>query len=723
MIINNAPSNEAVLSNVGEIGEFRIRNSAKAFNILSSGLYANKIRAIIRELSCNAVDSHVAAGKQDTPFDVHLPNQLDPTFRIRDYGTGLSHDQVLNIYTTYFESTKTESNAFIGALGLGSKSPFSYTDNFTVTAIKDGRRNVYSAFINGEGVPSIALMHGEDTDLPNGVEIQFAVTDRYDYDKFRSEARQVYTYFKLRPVVSGGEQEFVFRDVQYKDRNIIPGVHYVDGRGSIAVMGNIAYPVEVPNESNNLGPLAQLLNCGLEMHFDIGELDFQASREGLSYIPSTIEAIKRKLIALNAQLAVHLALEADAITDEWERAYFLMDKTRETLWAGATRAYIAAKPSVLIDDHVGHYIRTKEQTIDVKDLAARYNINILAFYKSRHNATCNDVRPSKRYKDKMHTDWDEVWNFSVERSTVFVVNDTKKGALARAKYHWRNATSKGVELPSHGPHHVYVLSAATAGHAMDLDGFFAELHNPPVTQRLLVSGLIEKERKVKDKTKAENVRILRLERSDDYRRRSEVVWKEAGQASEYDSKKTYYYVPLSGYAPVGVKTDPHTLYERIKRCGVDEIKDLSIYGVRKSDIAWVRTQKNWVPIEQFIADVLGKLTPTALASLAAVEVDNGKIFGYNKDIAPLVSATSPYRVLVEKLKGVAKSSSFSSSDLTYLLKQYAPGVDYLVVAEQLKAEMAAVRNRYPLLSSIRDWDINNSAVAEYINLIDTSKGI
>ena len=125
MILNNAPQAEAVLSNVGEIGEFRIRNSAKAFNILSSGLYANKIRAIVRELSCNAVDSHVAAGKQDTPFDIHLPNTLEPWFSIRDYGLGLSHDQVINIYTTYFESTKTDSNEFIGALGLGSKSPFS----------------------------------------------------------------------------------------------------------------------------------------------------------------------------------------------------------------------------------------------------------------------------------------------------------------------------------------------------------------------------------------------------------------------------------------------------------------------------------------------------------------------------------------------------------------------------------------------------------------------
>ena len=169
MLLNLAPNNEAVLSNVGEIGEFRIRNSAKAFNILSSGLYANKIRAIIRELSCNAVDSHVAAGKQNTPFDIHLPTTLEPWFAIRDYGTGLNHEQVTSIYTTYFESTKTNSNDFIGALGLGSKSPFSYTDNFTVTAIKDGVKGIYSAFINGEGVPSIAKMGEEATDEPAGV--------------------------------------------------------------------------------------------------------------------------------------------------------------------------------------------------------------------------------------------------------------------------------------------------------------------------------------------------------------------------------------------------------------------------------------------------------------------------------------------------------------------------------------------------------------------------
>jgi len=174
MILTNTQENTPVLSNVGEVGEFRIRNSAKAFNILSSGLYANKIRAIIRELSCNAYDSHVAAGCAERPFEVHLPTSLEPWFSVRDYGVGLSHQQVVNIYTTYFESTKTGSNDFVGALGLGSKSPFSYTENFGVTAVQNGHMGVYTAFINEQGVPSIALMTESATDEPNGVEVQFS---------------------------------------------------------------------------------------------------------------------------------------------------------------------------------------------------------------------------------------------------------------------------------------------------------------------------------------------------------------------------------------------------------------------------------------------------------------------------------------------------------------------------------------------------------------------
>jgi hypothetical protein len=260
--------NEVVLSNVGTTGEFRIRNSAKAFKILSDGLYSNKIRAIIRELSCNAVDSHVGAGKADIPFEVHLPTVLEPWFSVRDFGLGLDGDQVVNIYTTYFESTKTDSNAFIGALGLGSKSPFSYTENFTVTAIKNGVQRIYSAFINEVGVPSIAEMSEELTDEGNGVEVKFSVTDKYDYQSFRNEAHAVFKWFEHKPTITG-VAEFEHRSPQYKEKNVVPGVHVGtdDHSSSTAIMGNIAYPLNnIPEAEKHFGDLASLLSCGLVLH-------------------------------------------------------------------------------------------------------------------------------------------------------------------------------------------------------------------------------------------------------------------------------------------------------------------------------------------------------------------------------------------------------------------------------------------------------------------------
>ena len=725
MIINNAPTHEAVLSNVGEIGEFRIRNSAKAFNILSSGLYANKIRAIIRELSCNAVDSHTAAGKQEVPFDVHLPNQLDPTFRIRDYGTGLSHEQVLSIYTTYFESTKTESNQFIGALGLGSKSPFSYTDNFTVTAVKNGRRNVYSAFINGEGVPSIALMHDEDTTEPNGVEVQFAVTDRWDYDKFYSEAREVFTYFKLRPVVSGGDREFSFRDVEYKDKNIIPGVHYLSGRGaSRAVMGNIAYPIDVPNAESNLGELRRLLGCGLEMHFEIGELDFQASREGLSYIPSTIEAIKQKLIALEAQLAVHVALEADAIDNAWEKVYFLQRKAHEDLFAGATRTYIAVNTVAMLDPNQGHYVRAVEQKFNAKQLASRYNISILAFSKTGHSVTCSDVKPSRVYPNNNYNGpHEDEWHFSVSNGTIFVVNDLKVGAMNRAKYHWRTARSKNIDLPNAAHnHYVYVLSAATKGHAMDVQGFFADLNSPPVEQILHASNLLDKPRKDNSPVRGANVTIMSMQKRGygGYHKEREMVWKDAGKADSFDNaNETFYYVPLKGYEiqtkDVSIP-NMQNFHNLVTESGIPGLQGISIYGVRKTDIDYISRQKNWVNVQDHIRSVMAKVDAQMIRQCALKELDLNKVFRYNKDIAKLLPTTSAFRQFVEQFQHI--DSKINRHALERLCKDYGTPVEVDPVLQSVKDELTAIRNRYPLLSSLRDYDINEVAVAQYINLID-----
>jgi hypothetical protein len=724
MILNTAPQDQAVLSNVGEIGGFKIKASAKAFSILSSGLYANKIRAIIRELSCNAVDSHAAAGKKNTPFDVHLPNTLEPHFAIRDYGTGLSHQQVTQIYTTYFESTKTASNEFIGALGLGSKSPFSYTDNFTVTAIQGGKKGIYTAFINGDGVPSIALMLQEDTDEPSGVEVKFSVNDRWDFDKFRQEARIVYKHFALRPVVSGNG-DFGFVDAEYESRDIVPGVHsFKNSSGSAAVMGNIAYPIDIPAADQSLGDLRNLLGCGLEMHFGIGELDFQASREGLSYIPSTIEAIKIKLEAVNAALSLVIAKEADAIENLWDRAVFLYKKKEHRLWTAAVNKY--AQDTALPTYCTKQYNRLARFDFKVEDLAKDYNIVIRQLRHGRGIKTVSNGKSTTEYAPNHAKDanghyitWQE-WNISVDDSSHFIINDLKTGAGERARYHYKEI---GCDVYSRN---IWVLEKADRTKEMDTKAFFAAIQEPPLARRFAASTLKQRERE----SLGTNVTILKLEKRSQggyqYRRSDEdMVWRDAGKASAFDAAQTYYYVPLSGYQMQSAKGygSGKELYEDV--ASMPGLFKGTIYGVRKGDIEEVQKMKNWVNFEDHIAAKLnGKDVSKLLMSLVKAELDNKDIFDLPKSVLEQIDAASPYAKMILEFKGVDKFTG-NQYNMTNLFRKFAPNANLSPAALTAKyqTQLNEVIRRYPLLSKLSTYRVEASDIAEYISLIDQSKGI
>ena len=718
MILNSAPQDQAVLSNVGEIGEFRIRNSAKAFNILSSGLYANKIRAVIRELSCNAVDSHTAAGKKDTPFDVHLPNSLEPWFSIRDYGTGLSHEQVTNIYTTYFESTKTTSNEFIGALGLGSKSPFSYTDNFTVTAVKDGKKGIYSAFINAEGVPSIAQMMTEDTNEPNGVEVKFSVNQTHDFRKFYDEARVVYKYFGLRPVIAG-YNDFKFEDVTYETKDIVPGVHSIKSHQSLAVMGNIAYPIDVPNAESALGELGKLLGCGLEMHFDIGELDFQASREGLSYIPQTIESIKRKLEAVNAQLAVRITQEANAIDNLWERAIFLSKKKDSYLWSSAVVKYVTDTSLSTFDPTRWGGAQTFRMGIE--DLAAEYNIRIHSFHYDRgskglpNNKSSTDhvKQPDGDYKYFHH------WAISVDTKTQFVINDSKIGVVERSKYHYRQTK------PQHSAT-VFVLEKADKKKEMKLEEFFKAIHNPPQGQIAQASALEKKDRAASGLGKNVTILCLQERGSGGYYREREMVWRDAGKADQFDANQTYYYLPLSGFevqSNYGMN-NVKQFYNDLKDCGIAGLKKI-IYGVRKGDIEFIKTQPNWKNIEDHIAESLTNIDNKLLMSLVINAIDQYDFLMYNSNIVDHVTnPNSPYIKVAKQFEGHEKVK-YSDVSLRRLSQQYAKDLNFSpeTFVQKFVSECATIYKRYPLLNYLRSSSVPNEEVAVYINMIDTQKGV
>jgi hypothetical protein len=722
MILNNAPQAEAVLSNVGEIGEFRIRNSAKAFNILSSGLYANKIKAIIRELSCNAIDSHTAAGTTQ-PFEVHLPTTLEPWFSIRDFGTGLNHEQVSNIYTTYFESTKTESNAFIGALGLGSKSPFSYTDNFTVTAIKDGHKGIYTAFINDVGVPSIALMSGEQVTEPNGVEVKFSVNDRYDFNKFADEANKVYRWFPVAPTITGNV--ITIEPLDFETKDIIPGVHSMHlnhGRpGSIAVMGNIAYPIEVPQAEQSLEGLHQLLKHGLVMEFGIGELDFQASREGLSYIPLTIDSIRKKLVNVNAALTKVLAAEADAIDNTWERSQFLYQKKRSALWKAAVLEYASTTnfPLYELKNDWNH-------SFDIKTLLSKLsqlNINIKCFGTERGIARCKNYNPHAGYDDDQKRY--EYFNIEVNKDTFFVANDTKKGSFERAKHHFRNKDkSKGSYRDT-----VYVLDRIDSTKPMDLVAFYAMMHNPPAKQRLVSSELLEKPRQAgSGNGLGKNVNILQLEKRGGSSNRSasqDFVWRASGTLDTFDKTKKFYYVPLSGFIPQFDKLkygSVSDLCHLLRRTELDELK-VDVYGVRKGDIKSIKKMPNWINLEDHIFTTMNAMTTKISMATVLERLDRHGIFDYNyQTVVDGVDAKSPAKLFLDDFVGLPKLKGIHW--VTILSNKLGiistVNVDDLVA--QNKQKLKTFSMRYPLLEKFGSY-ANEGDVCEYINLVDTVKGV
>lgn len=311
-----------IISNTQNQRAFTIAATAKAFKILSDSLYSRKIEAIVRELSCNAYDSHVQAGTS-RPFEITLPTAWNPEFSVEDFGVGLDKDDVENIYTSYFTSTKTESNDVIGALGLGSKTPFSYTDSFNITARKNGKSYTYNAFINASGEPSVALLSESTTEEPNGVKISVPVRN-CDFNQFRDDVLKVASWFVDLPVVHNLDREIDNSKAVKLDEEEFFWIqrgsygNYTSDR-IVAVMGNVAYVVD--NVSSTFtefteGERAFLKQNNLYVKFNIGDLDVAASRETISFDEYTTETFINRIKTVISTFSESTQTTLDEMFDE-----------------------------------------------------------------------------------------------------------------------------------------------------------------------------------------------------------------------------------------------------------------------------------------------------------------------------------------------------------------------------------------------------------------------
>lgn len=278
----------------GEESTFKIQASAQAFKILANNLYSNKIKAVVRELVCNAYDSHVEAGTT-TPIQVHVPTSFEPWFAITDNGTGIGHEFMMDGYTTVFLSTKNGSNETIGGLGLGRLSAFAYSDSYTVTSRFNGIRRQYTVFLEQNGYPTVVCMGEEETGDPNGFEVRIPVREA-DCGNFENEVKQFFTKLSLavdcnvdirrsQPILKGSNWEYF-------------------GFGSSKVrMGLVEYPMNHRLPITFISP--------------IGHLEIAPSREALSFTPETTKRLENLVISAQGEYAAEAQKLIDECETEW----------------------------------------------------------------------------------------------------------------------------------------------------------------------------------------------------------------------------------------------------------------------------------------------------------------------------------------------------------------------------------------------------------------------
>jgi len=320
-----------------ESSEFTIAANSKMFDILSSKIYEDPIRAIVRELSCNAIDANIEAGNIE-PIKVYLPNHQFNSLIIEDNGIGMTHDDVMTVYKSYGKSTKSHSDKVIGALGLGGKTPLAYTQQFTLTTAKDGERNQYIIYKDSNGIPNVNRVNTSEAFNETGTSVEVLVKPE-DTQNFHKAALKTFLFFDKMPLIVRGEEDFynvmasLFFDYMTKKtaedgpaiyeatRNFVKNYNELNktsdtwnflskilksyGSTHGVVMGQVYYDVNVTQLINTETENACKISINFPavhgrydtefkklIHIPIGAVSIQPSRESLNYSKTTIEYLK-----------------------------------------------------------------------------------------------------------------------------------------------------------------------------------------------------------------------------------------------------------------------------------------------------------------------------------------------------------------------------------------------------------------------------------------------
>lgn len=557
--------------------------------ILSAYVYKDKPRAVIREYVANAVDIHKTTGKADIPVKVTIPTNNALTFAVRDYGTGLSEEQIFTYYIWYGKSTKRDSNQDEGYFGIGCKAGFAYTSSFTITSWHEGIKASYLAFADDTGAGKLTKLFAQPSDEPSGIEIQIPIRPQ-DVHQFNQTATDLFQFFdfpldlnvtipKIKKQFTGVDWYIYTSADRYRQAN------------SYIRCGQTTYPLDVTIVSNHVNSkitqntyqgqqttttqLSQWeiynrfqvfnkLNFVLEV--PIGQVALVASREGLSYTEKTTSYLFNRLMAVYDEMAATIA---EGIQNE-------------TSYMGAVNKYTSIRS----------LLGTRFDTL-IKNTWCGLSLDRIN-YKGTVTLYCGRLY-NQRLSSITELSYRSISAASLAKSVLYV-NDHVSSYRERILKHIK--TLPNIE-------HVYVIKATKAGTGQEcLDVF---LNSQPEFKHIpcvLLSTIpIDKQQRTSESSQSRGQSI----------RAPAYIWNANGnsQPNAYIGAASYWepttidygltnglYVVLDRFATEYSTSNLRIISEAYSKIHSQE---LIIYGIKKADV--IKLGDNWQPLSSIVSDL------------------------------------------------------------------------------------------------------------------------
>lgn len=738
---------------------FHFEFNRTMFKTLSSTTYSDPIRAVIRELACNSADAHVMAGNTSKKFEIHLPTSHEPEFSIRDYGTGMNDQEINDLFTMYGGSNKRESNDVIGALGIGSKSPYSYTDMYTVVATKDGVTRTYVAHVE-DGMPRLSPSGETATpNASNGVIVKFAVKER-DIWEFENKAKVALEFFdglcKVNvPGFVAHKQSYILKTDRWglrRDANTAHGYHVR------AIMGKVQYQVGSIDESRTNSLQKKILAMPIDMFFNLGDLQFQASRESLVTSGAdgekTLVAILKMCDQIVEESIQTVRAKIDACKDVWEAQlllFSLLNQSNNSVSGNSMSDLIreALQKGKLYGKYANFDLSESKAIIN---MLAYSHIHITKFEKNerRYNAKRCKKEPfiltdqkSLRDDKKLAKSGDPLalarhrHEVTVKPNVLFVINDTKfPGDKYIHFYVHESGEAKGKDevYMIHRPKSAEVELAQVVKNAKKL---IADMGNPPV--RMLsefvtaYAPIFASRRPTGQSRKTRQIAVLKNE-IESTRRRTTNGWMKAWRSPEDaeivpGSKKFYVVIDKK---LVGTETgfekswDFLEFVEYVRASGKFGLsRTTPVYGVKANHKALKENDGEWVELMSHVYQRVNEImTPQKIQALSLYLTpfsdDCHELLNYLASKQPL--SNSPAQMFACALAD-AKAVKFDNwSSFQWVLNfcqrrgkysQTAKTIDFNEKWQQIKAG-------YPMLQFVGSYHHRShmKTLVQYLSQVD-----